>query len=378
MPKREQNEISAESRADHALRKSELEVAREALAEIDQRLPTSKLHRIESRIHETAGELDKAIAAQREDLAASLRSEDPVRVAAAAVRLARLQESAGEANAGTKTLGDNAGLALLHGYLELRIELLLRQLNMAERRNVWKPKKRRPAQEFIRELGKCVKGSLRDNVVITRLLAAGLGDTEPNLIRRALETAGLGEAFGPVAVADLARSMQGSKVLDYYKFSSVEQVEHQFISMGGEAVSRILELYDWAMAERDEKILESIRRIYLWFDIPREAEQDAEAPEWMSELPLNWKRKELRDLARIMEQAYRGQSHLLRLADLSGIDPSVVNMSGSARHRITELLDQASRTAALPKLFEQVLNDPDSASFHDQIRKLLRRDSNEQ
>ncbi|MCO6457830.1 MAG: hypothetical protein J5I93_21195, partial [Pirellulaceae bacterium] len=367
-------ELDVESRMDAALREDNLDLAWSLLRGIDQRMETSKLYRMESRLQEALGDLPAAITAQRQDLQAAHKAAHPRRVAAAAVRLSFLLETTGDGTAAIETLRTTAHDALLHGHLALRTELELRRLNVAERTDAWDPNQRDAEEEcLLRLLPALSEKELARHEVLYRLLAAALGRREPQRIDIALWRVGVGASISPQAADDIARTVARSPVREQYPFTGSEtDIEQQLLRSGRSGVRPLMETFRVALETADVPVMEAIRGLFLWWDNPRPARLAED--DWSLDLrTLDWKREQTGRLARTLEMAYPAHEYLVRLADLSGIPPQDVKWSQLHSDAVRELMEVASGRGLLGKVVETALRDPESASFHDQLKAFRER-----
>lgn len=368
-------EMDVESRADAALRSNDLDEAWAALRQVTERLPTSKLHRIESRLHEASGDLPAAISSQRQDLAAAVAAAHPRRLAAAAVRLADLLETVDRQAEAVEALGAAANTPLLHGHLALRAELELRRLNVAERTRLWDSRRRIGEEDrVLRLLDGLAADELIRHQALYRLQAAALGRRDPQRVLTALERIGVAEALGPEAATEIAHAVGRSPMRRRYEFpGGPRQIEQTLLRSGRGADRLLTRTFELAREVQDLGVMEAIRRLYLWWDRPRPARRTAE-PWSLDDQPLDWKREQTVRLATILERAYPEAEFLLRLADLSGIPPQLVkgSVSKSPAEAVRELMEVASDRGLLRRLIQTAARDPDGASFHKQLEQFLR------
>ena len=124
-----------------------------------------------------------------------------------------------------------------------------------------------------------------------------------------------------------------------------------------------------------ESVREALRAIYLWWAVeanpaPKPHEPDLH-PDFLTESPINWERKEIRTLEELMLTAYPTNTDTVMLASQAGLDPGLISRASSGRRFTREILATASRSGRLEELVETVLSDPVAVSVHEPLRALV-------
>ena len=392
--------------ADAALRTGDLERARRLLAQRRERTAGTELHRLESRLEEAEGDLDAAALTARRDLDAAASAAAATRFAAAAVRLAGLYERRrqfGDPEAALQTAVD---APLLIGHPELRLELLLNRMNTRERAEL-------ETEDSRWLLGLDARALLQRsdprrigiNTALLRLLAAALGREEPERIQEAVRRIGLGHEEDPQRVQSLVKAiatwdaaqpepgrlarMSGLR-LDPSHPDPIERAWTAVAGLGTDAGLLLDRL--WTAQAPPEPVREAIRLIYLWWavapkhpepgyrafrgyregaEIVSEAARAAPPPHFLSQVPLDWSRRETQQLEEIVLTAYPTSTDNRALADRAGLDASQITWAGSGRRITRGLLATASRSDRLDALVEAILIDPSAVSVHEQLQSLV-------
>ncbi|MGN9906562.1 effector-associated domain EAD1-containing protein [Phytohabitans sp. LJ34] len=371
---------------DVALRKGDLSEARRLLTGRPERMPGTELHRLESRVAEAGGDLRLAAEASRKDVRAAQEAGDATRTAAAVVRLARLEERLGESEAAQGELQKGADLPLLAGHPELRLELLLNRMNMLERGRLGDG-------DLRWSLGLGVRGLIQrygprnvtHSTALVRLLAAALGQEEPDRLKEAVRLVGLGHEedlrrvraiVSAIADWDLAREDPGrlARQLGLRPLTSdregLEAAWRTLTGLGTDAGLLLDRL--WRLEFPPEPVREAIRALYLWWAVDSGTEQrPASATHFLAETPLDWSRQETRELEDILLTVYSTSTDSRMLASAAGLDMTLISWSGSARRVTRELIGTASRGGRLDALVRAVLADPASGAVRDRLRSLV-------
>ena len=95
------------------------------------------------------------------------------------------------------------------------------------------------------------------------------------------------------------------------------------------------------------------------------------AAAWFEDLPLDWTRSDLREAAAALETGYPNSSDITFLAKSSGLAVASLNLNGSTRTIVREVLDSARKSGRLEQLLFEVFADPGVEGVHDALRKTL-------
>jgi hypothetical protein len=372
---------------DAALRSGRLDRARTLLGQRSTRSAGTELHRLESRLLEAEGDLDGAATAALRDLDAASVADDAVRYASGAVRLASLYERQGLPAQADRALEQAAGAAVLAGFPELRLELLLDRMTTRERAALDSDESRwvlgLEARVLLQRIG---AQKVQANSALVRLLAAALGRDEPELLQDAVRRVGLGHEEDPTrvraligALADWDREQPEPGRLARMSGllwipTDPDPARRAWTAVAGLGTDAGL-LLDrlWFVQEPPPPVREALRMIYLWWAVERASGPPAGefAPLLLSQVPLDWARKETQELEELVSLAYPTGTYLRALADRAGVDLSRISWTGSGRRTTRELLSIAGRSGRLPALVEAVLADPVAVSVHDRLRALV-------
>jgi cellulose synthase operon protein C len=374
--------------ADAAVRMGDLKKARALLAERHERSEGSELHRVESRLEEAEGNLNAATEAARRDWYACVSAGDVRRFAAAAVRLAGLHERRGAPADAAAAVQEATDAPFLAGYPELRLELLLNRMNILERAGLDTEESRWSLSLDARALmQRSNPRSISANTALVRLLAAALGREEPERLEEAVRRIGLGHEEDPervqalvaaIAAWDAAQSEPGRLArmsglrLDKTAPDGIELAWAAGVAgLGTDAGLMLARL--WKAAPPPEPVREAIRMIYVWWGVEASPQNGGtpERPHFLDVVPLDWSRKETRELEDIMLTAYPTSTENQALADRAGVDLGKISWAGSDRRITRELLDSGSRAGRLDTLIQAVLDDKATVSVHDRLRSLV-------
>lgn len=373
-------------RVDVALRKGDLPEARELLNERPERMPGTELHRLESRLAEAGGDLRLAADASRKDVLSAQETGDATRTAAAVVRLARLEERLGESEVAQDELQKGADLPLLAGHPELRLELLLNRMNVLERGRIGDGDLRWSLGLDVRALiQRHGPRKVTQNTALVRLLAAALGQEEPDRLQEAVRLVGLGHEedrrrvraiVSAIADWDLAQEDPGRLARKLglrpltFDQEGLEAAWRTLTGLGTDAGLLLDRL--WRLESPPEPVREAIRAVYLWWAVDSIAEhRPTSATHFLSETPLDWSRQETRELEDILLTVYSTSTDSRMLASTAGLDMALISWSGSARRVTRELIGTASRGGQLDALVRAVLADPASTAVQERLRALV-------
>jgi len=372
------------SEADAALHAGQRDRVRELLNQRTERTEGSELHRLESRLEESLGNLDAAVDAARRDVAAATMASNAGRVAAAAVRLAGLLERQGRASDAEAALRETADRPFLAGRPELRLELLLNRMTLVERAGFLDDEERWSAGLGVRALLQRTRTAAPSTAVV-RLLAAALGREEPERIREAARLVGLGHdedtkrvnaLVAQLAAWDAAGSepgrlarISGLRVTG----TSKEKITRAWTALAGLGTDAGLLLDRVWNAAPPERVREALRMIYLWWGVPSDRREAATAePEhFLTETPLDWSRPETKELEDIVLTGYPSLTDMQVLADRAGLDLAKISWASSNRRVTREMLAEASRAGRVGPLVEAILDDPDTTPVHGRLRSLV-------
>lgn len=391
--RREAGERETDRQARLALEAGDLDAAADTLEGQSDWSPTTRLHRLESVIAEARGDLDAAIEATRRDVAAALLAEDPARYSAAAVRLSLLLERTSDPAGAIATLTEADGQAWLSGHVLLRLELQLNRLAVLERTGA----PHRDSWVFdldIRALlQKADLGAARSNTALVRLLAATLGRDEPSWVLEAVRSVGIGPAtthpslLRDLATAlgrwDTARSEPGSvarsvslNVREPVSAAALGDLWFQAVAGHTDDTTPLLDRA-FSIAPPDAAVLKALRAIYLaWGIAPQERVEAGEPagaapPEHFLDGPLDMGDVATQRLVRAITGAYPSPADRQVLAADVGLDVEAVDVKTTRGLSTRKLLDQAAGSGKTPALISQVLSDPKTAAFHDELRELV-------
>ena len=402
-------ERRAWSEADAALSSRRFDDVRNLLAERDTRRPDTQLYRIESRLHEAEGDLPAALDLSRLDLAASRAADDRTRFAAAAVRTAELEERLGREVA-ADTLRSAADDALLAGDPSMRLQLHLNRITTMERMGLLSEDQRWSLELDARALlARVPSAEIAEGTALIKLLAATLGRDQPTLVRAAAIQVGLGPDEDPVRLRRLAAAVAKwdrdqdapgrlARVLGIGTAGPVN--ESTWVSalsgLGPEAGQRIDKL--WETEPPPYHVREALRALYLWWGAAPPAQGGKQAglaypvsdsrglgrpapiihgksgeqadPARIFDRPIDFSRREDQLLHRVVVDGYGNPQSLLSLADRAGIDPDLVDVTGSPDAMVRKFLLQASDMGELRRVVEVILDDPSIGTLARVLRDL--------
>lgn len=237
---------------------------------------------------------------------------------------------------------------------------------------------------------KCDPVAVDSNTALHRLLAAALGGEEPERLREAVDRIGLPYDDDPArmralaaALADWDRSQTPPGSLAGAVGLTVEpdaEVEHTWVTalsgLGVEAGRYLGAL--WDIAPPPPAVLEAIRALYLWWDVPPpstgEAATGPERRHFLDEVPPDFTRRETRQFERIILAAYPKVSelhYLVRAASLPGDVERRIDWTRPPRLIVRDILSVTGDVGGLPQLAAFVLDDPRAASLHPALRTLI-------
>jgi hypothetical protein len=381
-------ERSVLPKADAALRDGRINDARRLLAHRAERSMASELHRLQSRLAQAEGDVAAATAAARLDLEAAGFAADPTRFAAAAVRLAALHELAGEGARTDETFRIADESALLVGFPDLRLELLLNRMNARERSSVEDRRSSwRHGLQVRALMQRMDQRELSTNTALIRLLAAALGRDEPDRIRAALLPVGLGHDEDPLRVQALVTALadwdaSGSKPgslarrylrLDGEGYEAIFRAWTALRGLGTDAGTVLEQL--WRFETPPDAVREALRAIYLWWGVdrgPTPSEDFSTAvPRFLTDQPLDWSRSETLAIEDLLLTAYPTPSERMALSSRAGLDLTLISWNASERRGTREILGTASRSGRLEALIVAMLTDPAARSINESLRRLL-------
>jgi AAA ATPase domain/Effector-associated domain 1 len=374
---------------DSALRADRLDEARRLLAERTERSIGTELYRLESRLAQADGDVDAAAAAAGRDLEAAGFAADPTRFAAAAVRLAGLHELRGAAGAADEALREASESPLLAGYPALRLEMQLDRINTRERTGIEDEHSQWLNGLEARALMQRIDPSELDgNTALVRLLAAAFGREEPDRIREAVRRVGVGHREDPVRVQTLTSALAAwdsslpepgslaKRATLRLEGDDPDAILHAWRALAGLGTDAGIVLDRlWRQVTPPESVREALRAIYLWWAVETDPTAMSQAhemlPDFLTESPINWERKEIRTLEELMLTAYPTNTDTVMLASKTGLDPALISRASSGRRFTREILATASRGGRLGDLVETVLSDPLAVSIHEPLRALV-------
>jgi tetratricopeptide (TPR) repeat protein len=379
-------ELHAQTAVEAALRSGRLTEARRLLDERSGRSQFSQLYRLESRLSEAEGNFDAAVQAAELDRAAAAAAADPTRFAAAAVRVAALEERRGHFDRAIKVLRDAEAHPILGGHSAIRLELLLNGMNTGERGSLVDEDIRWSLELDARSLiQRTDPQEIAANTALTRLLAAALGSGEPELIREAARTIGLGHDEDPVRVDRLVEAIArwdadqptpGSLAMavgvrtDGYDQVALRATWKSALAGLGTDASLLLERL-WSTQRPPAPVIASLRDIYLWWGVGR-ADAPAESPDAVLDSGFpDWSSEHLRELEEQLLAAYPSRTDLIRLAARAGLDAVSIPRFARSRVQVQAMLTEAARTHKLLDLTQAVLDDQTAAAVHPAIRSLI-------
>lgn len=381
-------ERSAESRADAALRAGRFDDAEAVLSERSHWSERTTLHRLQSLLREGTGDVPGALASARRELGAASAAGDANRFAAAAVRIARLEEQSCNGEAAAEALRTAGEATWMTGEYALRLELLLNWMNTMERSGAtgeWRWTLGLEARKLIQRVGPEV---VRTNTALVRLMAAALGEEEPQRIRDAVRQVGLGYEEDTARVLVLARALAawvkppvhpGRLARDARLAADVTDQEvlvngwSQGLSGSGVQAGMLLSQL-WDEGRPPSPVLDALRDIYLWWGIPRESIDGSPSDHTMAhflDAPIDFTRMDARSFESIVGEAYPNTTDLRVLLDQANLDQSRIDWQQSARTIIREAILDAQVRGQITDLVQAMLGDEATLSFRDQISDLV-------
>ena len=393
-------EREVEAKAGRALEIGQVEEASRLLAASGPWAPTTTLHRLAAQIEDARGNTNRAAAAAGRDVAAAALAREPERFCAAAIRHALLQERALGGAEGAAVLTDADGEPWLAGHYLLRLELQLNRLAMLERSGL-------DHDRWLLDLDARVMlqladpSAVRSRTALVRLLAATIGREEPGLVLDAVRSVGLGTTTYSTHLRNLAAALaewdtdrpnpgavaRSVGLSTPTPSSQSEMAEIWFQAVVGTSADSV-PLLDRAFSldPPPPQVVGALRTIYLWWGVdpqrvavfttglePPSSESPPPEPPSPHFLdgPLDAGDPTVQRLLRTLSGAYPTSTDLQVLAARAGLDVASLDVKQTRGRLTRSLLDEASRTGRLGILIEQVLADPATASFHDEIRDLV-------
>lgn len=226
------------------------------------------------------------------------------------------------------------------------------------------------------------------NTALVRLLAAAFGREEPDRIREAVRRVGVGHREDPVRVQTLTLALAAWDASQPEPGSLAKRANFRLDGNDPDAILRawrglaglgtdagiVLDRL-WRQVTPPESVREALRAIYLWWAVeanPAPKPQEPEMqPDFLTESPINWERKEIRTLEELMLTAYPTNTDTVLLASKAGVDPGLISRASSGRRFTREILATASRSGQLEELVETMLSDPVALSVHEPLRELV-------
>jgi hypothetical protein len=303
--------------------------------------------------------------------------------------LAGLHELRGAAARADEALRKAGESPLLAGYPALRLELLLNRINARERTGIEDGQSHWLNSLAARALMQRIDTPELDaNTALVRLLAAAFGREEPDRIREAVRRVGVGHREDPVRVQTLTSALaawdaslpepgslakRANLRLDGNDPDAISRAWRALAGLGTDAGNVLDRL--WRQVTPPESVREALRAIYLWWAVetnpsPKPNEPEMQ-PDFLTDIPINWERKEIRTLEELMLTAYPTYQDTVMLASQSGLDPALISRASSGRRFTREILATASRTGRLEQLVETMLSDSVAVSVHEPLRELL-------
>ena len=381
-------ELSVQTAVETALRSGRLAEARRLLGEKSGRSQFSLLYRLESRLYEAEGNLGAAVRSAELDRTAAAAAADPTRFAASAIRVAALEERGGRFEQAVQALRDAEAHPLLGGYPAIRLELLLNRMNTGERGAMTDEDTRWSLELDARSLiQRTSPQEVTASSALSRLLAAALGEGEPERIRVAARAVGLGQDEDPVRVErlveaiarwDAGQPQPGRLALaagmrtDGDDPAALHAAWRSALAGLGTEASPVLERL-WSTQPPPAQVLAALRDIYLWWGVARPAapaEPSGAVPG--SDLP-GWSRGHLLELEEQLLAAYPSPTHLVRLMSLAGLDAAAVAVSTRLRDQVRAMLTEASHAGKLLDLAQAVLDDSSATAVHPAVWSLIQR-----
>lgn len=380
-----QREREREQQANQALAENRTDAAAALLADHSWWSPDTTLFRLEAQTQERLGDVDGAIEAGARDVAAALRARSAERYAAAVIGQVLMQERHGRGQDAANVLATAVSRDLLFGRPALRLQLHLNRMALLERAGLESDRwiDDLDARALLFELG---DGATSDTALI-RLLASTLGRDEPGWIRSAVNTIGLGSTTNSSHLRSLAdaigdwdasqpepgRLTSAAGVI--YKSASREDLRGAWFewmasapTIAGTPIEQV-----WSLQEPPRTVVEAIRRIYLWWGVDANPRLDdsGSAPHFLDEIPLDFARKELRQLERLLIDAHGSETDIAVVAQDIGIDRRL-NFNQPVQYLVRELLSTSRMADLLPQLIGATLSRQPAGSYVSRsVRELI-------
>lgn len=381
--------------AEQSLARDEVDAARAALDGVDQAVIDDlsmfdarmlmDLDWLDSRIYQAQDEWEAAIRSASRALDTANRIGDRTRYAAIAIWNASLREQTGNGVEALATLGRAADAKLLAGDHRLRLELLLNQITTMERTEMVDEDERWQLELRSRTLLNSIPpNSLETDTGLLRLLGATLGRDEPSRLKAAVTAVGLGTDEDPQQLRALAgriaewdRSGTESGRLARSIRIDIDPTlpaEDAWVAalagMGREAGFSLATL--WEVEEPPPDVREAIRAFYVHWGVKRvPVDTEAGRPHFLDETPIDFGREEARTLEQIVLDGYGKPESLARLADLAGIDPSSLNLSGRPQMVVRTFLTTASNKHRLRDVVRAMEEDTSLGTLRNQLDQLI-------
>lgn len=379
-------ESTALPTADAALRDGRTEEARRVLDERPDRSPATELHRLQSRLAQEEGDLAGAITAAALDLRAAETAADPRRYAAAALRLAALQELEDRRQDADDTLRHAEADVLVTGWPLVRLELLLNRMNLRERTQLGSADEHWLLGLAARAL--LQQATMREvevNSALVRLLGAALGAEEPERIHAAVRAVGLGHDEDPVRVGRLIDALAAwDASLDPPGMlaraanlallgDDPEAIRNAWSVLSGLGVDASPLDQLLAAAEPPTTVLDRLREIYLWWGFPDTSGTPPSSgrAHLQTDVPVDWSSPDILRLEELLQTAYPTSTELMSLASRIGLDMAGLSWASSSRRITRELIGQSSRAGLLADLVQAVLTDDAAVSVHQELTELV-------
>ncbi|MDT0353915.1 AAA family ATPase [Pseudonocardia charpentierae] len=372
-----EREVAAQAR--RALDRGDVDGADRLLAGFGPFGPTTTLHVLVAQVEEARGNRVAAADAAGRDVAAAAAAREPERYAAAAVRRALLLERSvggAEAAAVLSAADEETWLA---GHPLLRLELQLNRLATLERASL-------DHDRWLLDLDarallqKVDPAAVRSRTGLIRLLAATLGREEPFMVLDAVQVVGLGTVTysthlvglaSALAAWDAGGDLQGRIAQSVGLESSTPTEWMQVIGGPAAEVASVLG-QAFSLRPPPQPVLEALRQIYLWWRIdPQERSDLRGGPSALLDGPLDADNPATQRFLRTLAGAYPQSRNVLRLAAQAGLDAGSFEVKQSPVRLVRSVLTEADRVGKLGNLVKQVLADPETASFHDEITDLV-------
>ena len=388
-----EEERLAQTSAEAKLGRGDLTGAQQALDSCASRARGTELYRVESQLREAEGDLTGAIDLAHRELAEAKYSEQPVRIAAATVRLAKLLEWNNESADALGHLEEAEEAELLAGDWGLRLELKLCRMAAAERMEVSSEDLRWEWGLDARQRLSRVGDHVRKRGAIRRLLAATLGRDEPDYIEHAVLHIGLDPDAPDDRIAELAAALRDwdGQLADGDGPGPVAKATHlpdvtteraswrSHVGGIGDGAADIFGADFWKLRPPD-RVLEALRQIFLrWkYHLPAQlrspdtpATRAHGAPHFLDDRPLDFQRSELRRLESLLRKTYVKTGELERLATRSKVDRSLIDFQTSSRLTLRQLLIAAANEDRLKPLVRVALDDAPADRVREQLRQII-------